>query len=329
MAGEARLLLVATCAAFVGCASIAGLDDEYVVGDTSATGATTGTATPTASTAGTPTASATGTPSATNTGTSTAGGGGGTAGSGGALPDHCTNGARDGDETGMDCGGADCPGCPNGDPCGTGTDCASGFCPSDDQICCNAACDATCESCVASQTGGADGTCEPIPAFDDPDGECTSAPSLGCSGGAGCATCGASAPPVGGTCPAVCSRCDEGDTCVFNCTAEDGCRNGTVNCPAGWHCEVECGGRHSCDNLTINCPDHYDCDLECPTEHMTCANAQLICSATGACEIECGSVDSCSSADVYCGENSCRATCSGGLLPVLHDCPAHCACASC
>jgi hypothetical protein len=40
-------------------------------------------------------------------------------------------------------------------------------------------------------------------------------------------------------------------------------------------------------------------------------------------------VDSCSSADVYCGENSCRATCSGGLLPVLHDCPAHCACASC
>ncbi len=42
-------------------------------------------------------------------------------------PQHCFNGARDSDETGLDCGGADCGVC-SGGACTTGADCSSGVC---------------------------------------------------------------------------------------------------------------------------------------------------------------------------------------------------------
>jgi hypothetical protein len=40
----------------------------------------------------------------------------------------CSNGVKDGDETDVDCGGATCPVCANGDACTTGADCASRVC---------------------------------------------------------------------------------------------------------------------------------------------------------------------------------------------------------
>jgi len=42
--------------------------------------------------------------------------------------DPCANGVRDGTETGVDCGGS-CAGCDLGEPCNSGTDCLSGYCP--------------------------------------------------------------------------------------------------------------------------------------------------------------------------------------------------------
>ena len=38
----------------------------------------------------------------------------------------CSNGVKDGDETDVDCGGATCPVCANGDACATGNDCGTG-----------------------------------------------------------------------------------------------------------------------------------------------------------------------------------------------------------
>lgn len=44
----------------------------------------------------------------------------------GSSPATCFNGRRDGTETGVDCGGPDCPKCGAGQPCGTASDCGSG-----------------------------------------------------------------------------------------------------------------------------------------------------------------------------------------------------------
>ncbi|MCC6521510.1 MAG: hypothetical protein IT373_02505 [Polyangiaceae bacterium] len=54
----------------------------------------------------------------------------------------------------------------NGTPCVTGNQCQSGSCA--DALCCDAACDGTCERC----DGATPGTCEPVPAGLDPDGNC-------------------------------------------------------------------------------------------------------------------------------------------------------------
>jgi len=68
-----------------------------------------------------------------------------------------------------------------GDPCDTPADCLNGNCPFEDKICCDVACNGTCESCVGAKTCGTDGTCAPIVAGTNPDGECTSG---SCFGGA-------------------------------------------------------------------------------------------------------------------------------------------------
>ena len=47
----------------------------------------------------------------------------------------CTNGAKDGDESGADCGGASCARCARGEVCATPTDCASGVCNATDATC--------------------------------------------------------------------------------------------------------------------------------------------------------------------------------------------------
>lgn len=68
----------------------------------------------------------------------------------------CTNGKMDGNETGVDCGGP-CQLC-NGEICGDGTACKSGFCV--DNRCCDTACDKVCMECNAA---GKKGTCTNIP----------------------------------------------------------------------------------------------------------------------------------------------------------------------
>ncbi len=50
-------------------------------------------------------------------------------------------------------------------------DCLSGFCV--DGVCCDTACNQICEACTMTLSGMADGTCAPIPAGQDPDGDCT------------------------------------------------------------------------------------------------------------------------------------------------------------
>src|SRR5512143_2968008 len=81
------------------------------------------------------------------------GGAGGTGGSSG-----CSDGAQNGDESAVDCGGS-CPPCAAGKTCSTGSDCATTFCA--DGVCCDTACTGACISCNDAANLG---KCSPVPA---------------------------------------------------------------------------------------------------------------------------------------------------------------------
>ena len=72
----------------------------------------------------------------------------------------CNDGVRNGNETDVDCGGPNCPGC-DGELCsGDPADCQSGHCV--DGICCTTACDKKCDACAVSFTGVPSGMCAPV-----------------------------------------------------------------------------------------------------------------------------------------------------------------------
>jgi hypothetical protein len=59
----------------------------------------------------------------------------------------------------------------NGKGCSAASQCSSGKCV--DGVCCDTACDGTCDACTAAKKGGgSDGTCGPIAVDTDPDGDC-------------------------------------------------------------------------------------------------------------------------------------------------------------
>lgn len=87
---------------------------------------------------------------------------------------RCDDGKQNGDETGLDCGGNDCPDC-LGDACVDAASCKSGFC--EDGVCCNMIC-GLCATCTAE---GSNGTCKAIPEdYKDPVG--CSAANKACNG---------------------------------------------------------------------------------------------------------------------------------------------------
>lgn len=96
----------------------------------------------------------------------------------------CKDGVMNGDETGIDCGGQNCPPCKKGEMCNQDSECLSGYCV--DGTCCDAACDFVCYSC---NLPGSVGTCAPV-AFGgtdinpDPIQDCVGTHQ--CNGGGAC-----------------------------------------------------------------------------------------------------------------------------------------------
>jgi len=87
-----------------------------------------------------------------------AGSGGGAISSGSAGSGGEGGSAKNDAGAAGSCGKVSCP-LPNGEACGTGSACSSGFCVSG--VCCNSACAGTCMAC---DVAGSVGTCAQEPA---------------------------------------------------------------------------------------------------------------------------------------------------------------------
>ncbi|MFO0550979.1 MAG: hypothetical protein U0271_21490 [Polyangiaceae bacterium] len=209
----------------------------------------------------------------------------------------------------------------NGDPCTQGGQCASTHCR--DGVCCDDDCGQACKSCLAADTGGADGQCDFIPAGQDPAGDCTGAET--CDAAGGCAfSCGQDPTPSQSTCPAACTGGCLAGTCIIACTGTT-CASQSIACPQGLACRVECGAGSSCSNMIVACPDLYSCEVSC---EQGCNGATVECS-TGLCDLTCGNGSACTGASLNCGVNACAATCSGSTSLPAVDCGTSCNCATC
>jgi hypothetical protein len=65
-------------------------------------------------------------------------------------------------------------------------DCQSGFCPEDDFVCCDSACNGTCMGCAQGKTGSPSGECHLFAQGTDPDKDCIVPPLVSCNGNGGC-----------------------------------------------------------------------------------------------------------------------------------------------
>jgi len=149
----------------------------------------------------------------------------------------CDDGAKNGDETDVDCGGPHCPTCDQGKMCTANEDCTTTFCT--DGFCCGEACDGACLAC---NLAGSEGDCKPIDKYaEDPNygmGEaCLYAEGEECSGAGLCGK-GAGQPCMGNA-ECVSFKCADPDmdmmkTCVRAdgepCTQNGDCQSN--NCMA-------------------------------------------------------------------------------------------------
>ncbi len=122
---------------------------------------------------------------------------------------RCTDSLLNGAETDVDCGGGVCPTCGDGQICAAGTDCTSGNCPADDNLCCDTACGALCESCLGALNGNADGVCDSMLVNTDPDNDCGDSESCNSAG-----ACYDPCPTVSCYLDADCTPGATGDLCV-------------------------------------------------------------------------------------------------------------------
>jgi len=232
------------------------------------------------------------------------------------------------------------------DVCGGADQCLSNYCV--DGVCCDGACDGTCETCA-----GGNGQCKPVASGADPDGECSDQGAASCqANGTGCngdaVNPGCNLYPNGTVCDgSTCSMgtesqqstCDGMGTCQAGGTATcDPYVCGTDSCLASCGQNVDCISTHYCDAsgacslcgadpggglTTHNCTNQAPCSsYTCPPGgpcavtcdgNGACANATIDCPDGYDCTINCtGGNNVCSAAIINCnGASNCDITCSG------------------
>jgi len=209
-------------------------------------------------------------------------------------PASCSDGVKNGTETGVDCGGScsDAPtnqACPSGDICYTATDCQSGECNSSDtcvqrangeqcynggancqsgfcanvtnglgSICCNTACTGSCQYCGGG-TGLTDGVCGQVPAGPAPSGQCA---ANGVCGNDGNCT-------AAGTCEQKPTSDNCGPTCVGTtltasgfCAGDGGCGGAVSDCTP-----------YACSTIVPECNSNCTTPSDCAPGHTCTAGS--------------------------------------------------------
>jgi hypothetical protein len=169
--------------------------------------------------------------------------------------------------------------CDNGAVCNDGGEdqddyCKSNFCA--DGVCCDKACEGTCEACTMALTGQATGTCAPIPTG-DPEDECAT------GDGSECANTG--------ECDGATAAC-----ALVSCTLLNA---ETTRCEAG-KCAVETcmAGFGDCDMVADN-----GCELDVSTDIGNCGTCGVVCApanATGKCENSMCLIETCNAGAEDC-----------------------------
>lgn len=225
-----------------------------------------------------------------------------------SLSSHCV--------TGYFCDGGTCRAKQaNGLACSAAEACVSGWCV--DGFCCETACVGPCQACSGIRKGqGADGTCGPVLAGNDPDGDCPDDGAASCdrdgqcNGSGGCrlyaqGTSCAGPQCVGGelrpqqcdglgscavaatgtSCtPYVCS----GNACASPCTSDSSCVAGYY-CNAAQACAPKlpqgdaCAGSSQCAGG--QCVDGVCCNSACTGKCMACSTGTKGQGADGECGV--------------------------------------------
>jgi hypothetical protein len=191
------------------------------------------------------------------------------------------------------CAGGAGPPAANGQACGCGSDCKSGFCV--DGVCCDTACTDTCKAC---DVVGATGTCTAVPP-----GEPPRAPRAACVG-SDVATCG-----LDGTCDGKgsCRRYPAGTVCrpgtcqrdavdgVEVCDGKGACKPGPATICAPFGCDSSSGQCFTTCQADDQCASEQKCVNgscgEKPRGASCAANAECasgFCTDGVCCNVDCG-----------------------------------------
>lgn len=263
------------------------------------------------------------------------------------IPETCTDGMKNVDETDLDCGGPDCDPCDTGKLCNTATDCYHGVCDvggtcaaptctdgvqnggdylmnnGETDLDCGGPCGATCGpnkvcdvngDCVGNQCTGMGGTCVPncsdqVKNNVETDVDCGGGTCGGCMVGQMCAMSDANCVPT-----AYCDMmvCAAKKAPGVACAATNQCAAGVCDMTDGVCCDKQCPG--SCESCKL-AGSAGTCTLIAAGQDpdMECAGTQ-VCDGSSTCVKQNG--DTCSMAGECLSGNCvdgvcCNVACGG------------------
>lgn len=241
-------------------------------------------------------------------------GGTGGGGAGGSVEPACDDGEKNGDETGVDCGGS-CATCENGSACDDAGDCTSGICAGG--VCVAPSCD---DGSLNGDESDVDcgGTCTACDVGDAcrTGSDCASASCVG--GTCAAPTCGdqiRNGDEAGVDCGGSCPVCANGATCTTGADCASGVCSGNVCVAAsctdqvknGDETDVDCGG--SCADCAIG----DDCGVDADCASGACVNGACVAATCADGRLNGGE------SDVDCG-GSCAPCAEGAACVEQSDC---------
>lgn len=245
-------------------------------------------------------------------------------GSNTCVPATCTDNAKNGSETDVDCGGSACASCPNTKACGAAADCQSGYCNANTCAACtsNTNC-LTAQFCDLAANGG---TCT----ADKSDGKACSA-SAECANGncvdgvccnSACAgTCDACSAAkkgqgVDGVCGPIATGSDPDDECTAAAAStcgQTGACGGSSNCAlhsSGTVClAAACAGGTATAASTCNGTGTCVAGGSTPCSPYACSGVACATSCTG--DSQCATGNFCNGSNVCVAKLVSGAACSG------------------